>query len=49
MEMDPKKAFDKLAAFYKSIGFQTIRGISKEIMLINPLLRNKKFDAIELD
>lgn len=49
MERDHKKAFGKLSAFYKSVGFQTIPKLNKDIMLINPLKQNKKFEAIELD
>jgi GNAT superfamily N-acetyltransferase len=49
MEKDYRKAFRRLSKFYKSIGFENIPGLPKEIMLINPWLGNKKFEAIELD
>jgi len=49
MEKDHKKASRKQHVFYKSLGFENISGLREEIMPINLLKANSKFDSIELD
>lgn len=47
-EKNEKIAIEKLKGFYKSCGFETIPGISNNLMFVNPLKRNSKMDKIEL-
>lgn len=47
-EQNFAKAQKKLMAYYKSIGFENVRGI-KDLMFYNPALQNKKFDEIDLE
>lgn len=48
-EQNEKKANAKLLNYYKSIGFQLIPKLSKDILFINPCLSNKKLDKIVFD
>ena len=49
LEKNEKTAVQKLKRFYKSCGFETIPGISGNLMFVNPLKRNSKMDKIELE
>lgn len=48
-EKNGKKAVQKLKCFYKSCGFETIPGISSDLMFVNPLMGNSKMDKIEFE
>jgi GNAT superfamily N-acetyltransferase len=48
-EKNGKKAVQKLKGFYKSCGFETIPGISSDLMFVNPLMGNSKMDKIEFE
>lgn len=43
-----KIAFKKLKDYYKSIGFDKIPGY-KDLLFYNPVIRNARFDAIDLE
>lgn len=47
-EQDQKQASKKLTNYYKSMGFESIKGI-KDLLFYNPALINKKLDAIDLE
>ena len=42
------QAFKKLSNYYKSIGFESVKGI-KDLLLFNPVKKNKKLGAIDLE
>ncbi len=46
--VDEITAFNKLKNYYISIGFDKIPGY-KDLLFYNPALKNKKFDAIDLE
>lgn len=47
-EQNKVKAFKKLTNYYKSLGFESIRGV-KDLLLYNPALINKKLDSLDLE
>ena len=47
-EHNERKAFRKLTDYYKSIGFEPVRGV-KDLLLYNPALKNEKLDVIDLE
>lgn len=49
MEQARAKAFKKLSDYFRSIGFETIPGVDKDIMVYNPVTGNEHFDGIILD
>lgn len=50
MEKNFEKAFNRLSNYYKKIGFDNVPELdNNEIMLINPVFRNKKFEKIILN
>lgn len=48
-EQGYSKAFIKLHAYFKSIGFETIPLFDDEIMVMNPQVLKGSFNAIRLD
>lgn len=49
LEQDKAKCFRKLFSYYKNMGFETVPGLDRKIMLINSAIGSPKFDAIKLD
>lgn len=49
-ELEPEhiKAFKSLSKYYKSLGFENVKGLPKEILIINPVSIGAKFRKIEL-
>lgn len=48
LEPDEEKAFYQLANFYKKCGWSLIPDVSKELMFLNPALKNPAIEKIEL-
>lgn len=47
-EKDQKKATQKVAAYFKSLGFDTIKGI-KDSLYYSPIYRNDKLDNVDMN